>query len=412
MLDLGNPLDFAKATLSDVAGILQDFTGFAEKNWNIQEAAYLSDSSAKLAGTSAYIKFHIFKSSSEYGAGLSQVSDHGGRRKVKYSYPYRDGQTTDDLGRMPESFDFDIIFHGKNYMVGFNKILKEIDNPSPGTLIHPVRGVLRVVPESWQITHSSSSRQAMTIRITFIEHNFTIGTINEISAKTVKSALTTALETFAKIERAILEVEGAITFGRTLINKIKAALSTYKTNYAVLLGKMNKTFNKGSSVDIPTLLPVNLGGSSGTTGESSTFPLVTNQNDPYKDVPLDSLSSETTTAIAVIELTKEVNSLRDSVNSIVTDIAGGADGQGALDFYDVVLDLKDSAIKMQDVLEQGIQTSQARITSYTTPRDMSLREVAFLNGLEVDRVIDLDILNPELLSVNFILKGTAVKVPA
>jgi hypothetical protein len=42
---------------------------------------------------------------------------------------------------------------------------------------------------------------------------------------------------------------------------------------------------------------------------------------------------------------------------------------------------------------------------------MSLREAAFLNGVAPNRVQELDLLNPFLLSTNFIAKGTSIKVP-
>ncbi len=84
---------------------------------------------------------------------------------------------------------------------------------------------------------------------------------------------------------------------------------------------------------------------------------------------------------------------------------------GSLELFDTNLDLKQTAVQMQDVLEKGIASSQAQIIDYTTPQEMSIREVAFANGLSVQRVQDIDLLNPDLLSVNFIAKGTQVKVP-
>lgn len=390
--DLNNPLDFAKATLSSVAGIVSDFAGRDPSQWDILEGSYNG------------VLFHVFQSKEVYSGALSQVADSGGRRKVKYQFPYRDGQTTDDLGAKPESFEMDVLIHGTRYMQGFNKLLKELQKPTPGDLIHPVRGSLKVVPEEWTITHSSTTRQAVALRLVFVEHNFSVGEFRTIDDKSVKGALVRALEAFARIERAILNVQGAIIFVNNIKTKIAAALEAYKLGYGDSLSRMNRTFNKGTSVDIPTLLPSNQGGVS----DGGNFPTVASPGDPFADVPETVSTSETTAAQAVAEITKEVNQLRKDVELIIEDMS---QGEGSLEFYDDIIALKETAVFLQDVLEKGIASSQSRIVEYVTPRIMSLREVAFENGIPVDRTDELDLLNPSLLSINYIAKGTSLKVP-
>lgn len=403
--DLGDPFDFARATLSDASGILQLFTGRDKKEWDVQEASFNG------------IRFHVFQSKENYSGALRQVSDQGGRRKVKYQFPYKDGQTTDDLGQKPENFEFDILLHGSNYMQGFLKLMNEFKKPTPGDLMHPIRGKLRVVVEDYTITHSSDSRKAVMMRVTFGEHNFSVGDVSALKDASVKSALVSAIEFFGKIDGYIANIQGALFFARDLIAKITAALNRYKSDYSVTLTRLNRTFNStGTSVDIPGLLPVNTGGVGPTSGgtnaasdpATATFPVAISPSDPFAGIPVDVLTEQTALALAVTELTKEVNTLRETVNAIIEDMKTG---EGAFEFYDDILGLMQSAVAMQQVLERGVQSSSARIVNYTVPHVMSLREVAFANGLNPDRVEELDLLNQGLLSVNYIAKDTVVQVP-
>lgn len=387
-LDLGNAADFAKATLSSAADILGDLTGRNPAEWDILEGSYNG------------VLFHIFKSKSNYQAGLSQISETSGRRKVKYRFPYKNGQTTDDLGAKPETFDFEILLHGSSYLTGYKQLLAELAKPTPGDLVHPIRGKIRVVPEDVQTTYSSDSRKAVALRVSFIEHSFTVGAFREFDDSTVKGALAKALEAFAKIEAAILNVQGAGIFVNNLVTKISSALGLYSTGYSLSLTRMNRTFNLGSSADIPTLLPVNNGGTS-----DGTFPVVTSPSDPFASVPL---SEEAEAALTAEEVTQEVNKLRSDLEAVLVDMETG---DGSLVLYDDILALKETAILLQDVLEKGLASSQSRIVQYTTPRLMSIREVAFANGISVDLVGDIEVLNPALLSVNFIPTGTILKVP-
>ncbi len=199
---------------------------------------------------------------------------------------------------------------------------------------------------------------------------------------------------------------------------------------------MNMTFNsKGGSADIPALLPVNLGGTGTSTsaagGPTAGNPLanaastgtatsgaaiVSDQNfvvvrsvsDPFNGIPVEALSSNTILAVAVTELTKQVQALRVQVGVIIRGII---DGGAALELYDTILEMRQSIVLVQDVLEKGVASSNARIIDYRLPRVMSLREVAFENGIDVARVQELDVLNPALLSVNYIAKDTILRVP-
>ncbi len=417
-LDLGNPIDFARATLSGASTILQQF-GRDPGEWDILEAGYISDATrGNTSEDSAnYVLFHVFKSKSPYSAAVAQVSDQAGRRKAKYMFPYRDGQTTEDLGRKPETFQIQCLLHGPKYLDGFNRLLAELNKPTPGTLIHPVRGRVKVAFEDAQIIHTHEKTNAVEFQLTFIEHNFSIASsTREFQDRSVKSALADALAAFGKIDALIAKVQGAVIFINTLKNNINNLLNVFKGNYGRTLTGLNVTFNGGAgSADIPGLLPVNNGGTGTGTGDSGTvdqFPVSGSPSDPFANVPINQLSSTAVTALATEQLTKQVNQRREELDEIIQLLSvNGPDGSGALEFYDDILELKAIAITLQEVLERGVASSKSKVIEYRVPRIMSLREVAFANGLEVDRVVELDILNPTLDSTNYIAKDTLIKVP-
>lgn len=399
-LDLNNPLDFARLTLGNVGALIQDFAGRDPTQWDLLEGSYNN------------IKFHVFTDTSEYQAALATVTDSYGRRKIKYKFPYVDGQTTDDLGRAPSTYSFDILLHGQRYLIGFQKLITEFNKPTPGTLIHPVLGKIVVAVETWEIVHTNEKRQAMMLKVFFTEHNFTIADFTKLKVadKSVKSSLVKALEAFQKIEAALVNVEGAVTLVRTVKNRILQNLDIYNTSYGTTLTKMNRAFNNNSNTDIPSLLPVNEGGTRNPDGStiSDQFPIVRSINDPFNTLPIDALQQPIASVITVQQLYKDLLNLRDSVTSIINDIK---DNGAALELYDDILNLRQTAISMQEVFERGSASSQAQVVEYITPRLMTLREVAFANALNPNRVEDLDLLNPELESINYIPKATSVKVP-
>lgn len=397
--DLSSPADFSRITQQSLGQISQLIDGRDPAEWDLLEGSYNG------------VIFHVFRSKVDWQGALARVQDTGGRRKVKYQYPYRDGQTTDDLGRKPGSFQMEIVIHGLRYMQGFRAIMAEFDKPTPGVLIHPVRGQINVVVEDFQIAHTNDQRKAVALNVTFIEHNFTIGNIRDLKDTSVKSKLAAALEIFKKIDATINKIEAATLFVRGVKNQIKALLDQYKNTNGQVLTEMNVAFNLGAgSNDIPALLPVNDGGTRDSNGTVTTndFLVVRSVSDPFNNLPVSLLSQTTQQALAAVQIQKQIESARDQATAIIEALI---DNGGALEFYEDIMDIRASVNQVQDVFESGVASSNAQVIDYVTPRLMSLREVAFANGIPVERIQEIDLLNPSLLSTNFIEAGTSLKVP-
>lgn len=416
--------------VSPAALLLSELTGVNANTWEIVESQFVSNLTLRKNPNAVPCKFLIFAQQGTFGAGLSVARDFGGRRKVKYVFPYRDGQTTDDLGRKAETFEINCLIFGPNYKEGLRALLRECEQPSPGVLRHPVRGDMPVGVEDFELTHEHSARRAVTVRIRFIEHSFTIDTLSEKAAggpSSIKTALIAALNAVKLVNGVITEVRSNIAAARAIASRIGSALGLYSTNYVVNLQKLNKTFNQGGSSDLPTLLPVNEGGVANPDGTlaSTTFPLVGTINDPFTGFPVPP-DQNLLQAQATQQAIDATNALRLQVSAIITDLESVTPfdlGEtnpdlaellkpiGALAFRQQILDLKETAALMQSVLETGIASSQFRIIDYITPRLMTIREASFAAGLSAELSYQVEILNPSLLSVNYIPKGTTLKVP-
>jgi hypothetical protein len=354
----------------------------------------------------------VFESKVNYQGALSQIQDQGGRRLTRYTFPYQDGQTTDDLGRKGQTYVLNILFFGNRYLQGYKALFKELQQAEPGDLIHPVFGLVTCKMEDFTIMHESQSRKAMAIQLTLVEHNFTINDLDTIAEDdSSKSAIAAALQVFEDIDAMILKVQGTLVFLQSVKASVLALINNFKANYAKLLGKMNTTFNpRGSSQDIPALVPVNNGGLQDANGNTvgSTFRTVASPDDPFQAVPLDEVADNSNTALAVAQLEKEVNNRRDEINVLIQALS--VTTLSCLEFNQQIIDLKVAAVRLQDILEKGRKSSKATLKTYVVPRLMTIREVAFENGIDVNQVDQVELLNPELGSVNYIPKGTVMRL--
>jgi hypothetical protein len=404
--NLNNATDFARATNSFGAGILQTFTGTGNSAWVIEEGAYKSGINPE-----NIVIFHVFRSATDYQGALSQISDSGGRRKAKFLFPYVDGQLTEDLGRMPETFTLDIILHGSRYQNAFAALLRILNEPVPGTLVHPVRGEIRCAMESYELIHQESQRKAVAIRLTMVEHSVEPLVLRTREDKSAPSKLQKLTAAFSKIERVINKVQSVSFLVTSVKNQIIQGLQEYQKSYAKVAGNMNATFNPGGA-PIPALLPVTEGGLQGEDGEfvTNATTIAVSPSDPFAQTPIELTDETLQTALAIEQISKDIESTRGQVSELISTLETSGDGEGAFEFYDNIIELRETANDLQDAFEAGKQSSQVTLIEYTTPRLMSVREVAFDNGLSPDDAIQVAYLNPELESLNYIPRGTVLKV--
>ena len=188
---------------------------------------------------------------------------------------------------------------------------------------------------------------------------------------------------------------------------VSSILSGYQTQFTSTLSNLNQTFNSSGSAAIPTLQPTVAG------QDSSVYTVAGSANDAFQATSslVSSESSQLTAALASQQAVDSVSALTSQLSAYITQIEATENGQGGLIFYDQIMAMKQSIISLQELLETGLQTSSNTIVTYKTPRDMSVREVCFANDLTPDDSYDIEVLNPNLLSLNLIPKGTIVQVP-
>jgi hypothetical protein len=387
--------------LAGASNLLGSLTGAISQQWDIDEGSY--------GHNGLQILFHVFKTATDnFDAAVDQVQDTSGRRKIPLIFPYTDGQSTDDIGRNGEIFDVNVLIFGPNYKNQYKKLLKELNDPRPGDLIHPVRGKITVAANDWVTTHSSDKKQAVALRIRFIEHSFSVSFSDIPNSKNVQSALTTAIGFVAKIANTVATVQSVAFVAIATKNLVASLLSKNGDDYSSTLTKLNQTFNPGNLSLIPGLAPTVAG------QDPSLFSVATSPSNAFSgtaQVQTGQASQALTSALAAQQAVDTVAALRLSFADSITQMAATEGGQGSLIFYDQILILKQSVVSITKVLELGLQSSNNKIVNFTTPRDMSVREVCFANGLVPDNSIDVEVLNPNLLSLNLIPKGTLVLVP-
>lgn len=403
--NLNNAADFARATDSFGAGILQTFTGRGNSDWIIEECSYKSG-----INPDNIARFHIFRTATDYDGALASISDSGGRRLAKFQFAYMDGQVTEDMGRKAETFSLDIVLHGNNYLTAFVQMMQILNEPVPGTLIHPVRGEIVCKMETYELVHQSTERKAVAIKLVFEEHSFDAIALPNLPETSAPSLLSKLGQAFNKIENAINAVQGTVLLVQSVKNQIKAGIQAYQQAFSKISGNMNATFNPGNR--IPAISPTQSGGVLNGSGQvvSNSVSVAASPDDPLQSVPQSVLSSQTLAAVAVDQLFKDINTARGLLGDAIQSMEAAADGRGAQEFFDNIMDLRTTAVDLQNAFEAGKKSSQANVTKYVTPTVMSVREVAFANGLGPDDGIQVMYLNPELDSANFIPKGTTLNV--
>ena len=430
-LDLSKKADFLTATGSAAANLALLF-GKEPAEWDIMEADYNG------------VSFHVFQTRQSYGGSLGSIRDTGGRRIAKFKFPYKDGQTTDDLGREAENFDVDCVIFGDNYNNGLVNLMKELQKPKPGWLLHPIRGHIQCKMQSFELLHAHDFRKAVQLKITFCEHNFDVGVYGyeTLVVLNIKSILGNLLYLFALLNDLRNKINGLINLYNSIIAILNDTIAAYEAAFQSTIVDLNQIFNKGNSFDIPSIVPVNQGGVLLPDGTLSTtnFPSATNPNDPFVNIPVQKIqadiaakqkifttATEATVAnilatLAAITAQNKINSCRTLADILIKMLESvkfnspefapeGTDSDGSLEFYNEILDLKRGLNLLQQAYEQGSAQSKIGIKRYITPRLMTVREVAFANQVNVERSIEIDILNYELESLNYIAQGTEILVP-
>lgn len=404
-IDLSTATGFAQATSSFGSGIVSLFTGGQQSQWVLDEGTYQS-----ALNPANKVIFHIFRTQAGYNGALDHITDRGGRRNAKFEFPLLDGMLTSDMGRRAETFDINILLFGGSYFQAFTLLMNILNEPTPGTLTHPVRGKIICKMDEYEILHEEKSRNAIAVRLTMIESVLNQNVFQSRQNNSAPSKLSGLTSTFTNITNAIANVQGAIGFAQTVKNTIIQGYQAMQSAYAALAAQMNSTFNPGGN--IPALLPTTVGGLQGSAGAIVTTATTTalSPADPFANLPANLVSTPLAQALAISQIQTSTQAVRQQIAAQISLVENSGNGQGALTFYNDIINMRQAANDLQAAFDAGQQSSQVQLVQYTTPRLMSVREVAFANGLSPDAGDQIAFLNPELDSLNYIPTGTALTI--
>lgn len=95
-----------------------------------------------------------------------------GRRTEVHEYPQRDTPWVEDLGRKARQFSVEVFVDGRlgEYLAMRDTLIAAIEEPGPGTLIHPWHGTMTVtLAEPASVRESTREGGRATFRLVFVE---------------------------------------------------------------------------------------------------------------------------------------------------------------------------------------------------------------------------------------------------
>jgi hypothetical protein len=408
--------------LGDIGAFANPFGAPSAGQWNLARGIYTNGD-----GDSVVFFYETKDPSPTQRTGIEQVTDSGGRRLAKYEYPYKDGQRIRDLGRKGENIILNIKFWGTNYQAKFDEFLVVVINSgTQGTLVHPVRGAMTVRFETYEFLHQYTEWNAITIKATFSEDALDQDLDTNVNEPSVDSALRSSLQALttlqASISNAISDVSAILLLPGAIVNAMEARLTSITGQMSRLLGQLGVTFSSNSTIQNLAAAAAPLAGgvtdlTSGTVVQTTSGQNQMAKLPPVFQVGFDAttqavISSQISAYVSANQITPQqavfaANQLRVAIAAAITEVNTNFGNYG----YDVMLQYRQLAVSIQQAVEASLSSSVVFVKLYTVPYPMSLRAIAFANGLTPDRGNDIEALNPYLPSVNYVPAGTQVTVP-
>jgi len=106
------------------------------------------------------------------GVPFSVEDDEGsfGRRVQTHEYPNRDKPWTEDLGRATRRFNISAYLVGDDYLERRDLLIKAIETPGPGTLVHPYYGEMSIcIDGAMRVTHGINEGRMCRVAFSVVE---------------------------------------------------------------------------------------------------------------------------------------------------------------------------------------------------------------------------------------------------
>jgi len=194
---------------------------------------------------------------------IASSSVEGGRRKSVKSFPNRDTESVEDMGRIPRRYTLEIIIaglSGSDYFAYRNQLLAAIEtDPAPGVMIHPLYGrIENVVASTYSISEDFSDFGYTTVRVEFrVNGNVGIpqssgtaipliseqNTITQSSvARSIASGFTITGKNIKNIEDVVAKVTAIVSKvdnATKFIGEVSDRINTFNATVGTLSGDVN-----------------------------------------------------------------------------------------------------------------------------------------------------------------------------
>lgn len=94
-------------------------------------------------------------------------SESGGKKIAEHNYPGSDIRNNEELGTLPPSFSLDVIIHGENVDDRRRALIRVLNSPGNGTLVHPVYGSIDVLATSYSASSDDGNVGIVRMSIEF-----------------------------------------------------------------------------------------------------------------------------------------------------------------------------------------------------------------------------------------------------
>lgn len=388
--------------------------------WNLQKGSFTTSDKGQ---TVFFVENSIGQLPGELSA-IDTISDSGGRRLAVYEYPYIDGQAIQDLGRKGEHFTFNIKFFGQNYQLMFKEFIENITKSNQkGTLNHPVRGSFPARFLEWEYIHRHDEWNSVTIKATFLEDDTdqisSLNLLNDINSM-LRNGLQVLSSVTSTITSGLAEIVAIKNLPSSILKNLQSQFKAITATVSSLFGQLGATYSSDAQLQTLFSTAVNLGNVLLTNGGvvTATTSNPTGQLPPVYQVgfsPADqtNITAQLSSFVNANQITPQqamyqANQARSEISTAIQNINTELGNDG----YSIVLQYRILAVQIQLVTQAAISSVQAQIKQYVVPRAMSLRMVAFLNGLTPDRQNDIEALNPYITSINYVEAGVILQVPS
>lgn len=445
--DSGSSTNGVQDLVNSISNISNPFGGPSTGKWNIQRCLFQQLSKGIVSksivlfyetpGAKGNLKGTIDENYTSK-TFLSDVNDKGGRRIARYKYPYKDGQALSDLGRMAESFTFNLKFGGLQYQTRFNDFITNVAKYNgDAQLVHPIRGIIPVKFVDWNFVHTNDEWNFVTIKAVFEEDNSVIlkqinkgGGQQQASVsidQSIRNGLSKLSTYQAAVQSAISDATAILKLPGAIQSALKQRLSSITGAIAGFQAQLAATFSSNSSLNRvnaqaaqvgSNILNINSGTVNNTTTSNNNGTATTSTLPPVFqsgfDPTTDSLiSSQLSSFINANQVTTQqavftANQIRSTISTAISE----AETNLGIYSFDTIYAYRQMAVMVQEITESCVSSVTPEIVNYTLPVPMSLRQIAFANNLDPDRGNDIEALNPYIQSVNRVEAGTVVLVPA